>query len=86
MKPRADFDEHEDDRLGNIIPLCPNCHTAFDQNIIGICKKGWYFLRLERTGLIQVPAKVRLDVNDEYVQHRNEMLDTRLVYWLRKHC
>ena len=73
VKPRAEFNDAEDDRLWNIIPLCPSHHEAFDRGKIGIFPDKRHFLIEDDGGSLQIVcAKEKLEnVRDEYVEFRN---------------
>ena len=76
VRDRADFGDNEDDRMWNIIPLCPTCHDVFDEKPgrVGICQGKDTFLRWDESGTLEV-VPTRTDVRyvrDEYVQWKNE--------------
>ena len=75
VKPNADFRKEGDsnDRVGNIIPLCPTHHTFFDDlHTIGILPDKSGFLIDEGDVAQRVPSRVNLrHVKDEYILERN---------------
>lgn len=72
VRDRYEFDEGDEHRLQNIIPLCPNHHRMFDSGKIGICPSRDHFVILTDGGIDVVePVNPIHNIRDEYIQDSN---------------
>lgn len=79
VKDNSSFEDDEDDRTHNIIPLCGNHHTMFDKGYIGICPDT-NRLVMEVDGKI-CPVKPKQSIENirrEYIQWQNARCDMRI--------
>lgn len=76
VRDRTAFPDDLDDRIFNIIPMCPNHHRLFDKGKIGICQNKEKLL-IKREGGIYVkePAYPMKNVRDKWVREKNEQCD-----------
>jgi len=70
VRARGSFEEGADDRSWNIITLCPNCHSEFDDARIGISRDKRAFVVLKADGTIEARlSQVSIaEIKDEYVE------------------
>lgn len=86
VKPKRKFDPSEDDRSNNIIQLCPNHHSMFDDGRIGICNNRIQLIIQNKSGDLELTtSEIELTyLEDEYVAFRNKMATYKVRFRLGK--
>src|SRR2546425_11057428 len=79
VKPRETFENNEDDRMLNIILLCPTHHGEFDDRNIGIVPDKSGFLVQKGDSISYAASTVNIhNLKDEYIEARNQACTIKL--------
>lgn len=79
VKPRREFDYSEENRLLNIIPLCPTHHRMFDLGLIGICPESHKLVLLLEGDLeVRDPRGSFQNIREEYIEASNSKVQPKV--------
>jgi predicted restriction endonuclease len=76
VKDKAEFEGDQNDRINNIINLCPTHHRMFDDGKIGICPNKEHLLVKEDTKIEKIkPMSPIHMITNQYIKYNNNKCD-----------
>lgn len=79
VKDDSTFDDTEDDRTRNIVPLCGNHHTMFDNGKIGICLDTDILVMEVDDKICPVKPKISVqNIRREYIEWQNSQCEMKI--------